>query len=68
MNLAGLERSSKTPMVIMTELARGPLDNGVRALSATDFLVKRNQFFLPFGFRKPQVAGSIRVASSKKEN
>lgn len=40
-NLVGLEWWSKTPMVLMTELVWEPLDNEVRALSATDFLVMR---------------------------
>ncbi len=52
-------------MAIMTELAREPLNNGGRALSATDFLARRNQFFLPVSFREPRVGRSIRVAGSK---
>jgi hypothetical protein len=55
-------------MVIITELAWEPLDNGVRALSVTDFLVMRNQFSLPVSFRKPEVARSIRVAGSIPHN
>lgn len=39
--LVGLERPSKIPVIILTELAWKPLDDGARCLGASDFLVKR---------------------------